>query len=46
MMGSEGTVDRAVARLREDNDRVKAALEDAQQQLLQCQQEKAMLQAR
>lgn len=46
MMGSEGAGDRAVARLREDNDRVKAALEDARQQLHQCHQEKAMLQAR
>lgn len=44
-MGTEGT-DRAVARLRDENDRLKVALEDARQQLHQCKREKAMLQAR
>lgn len=44
-MGTEGA-DRVVARLREENERLKAALGDARQQLHQCKQEKAMLQAR
>lgn len=43
-MGTEGA-DRAVTRLRDEKDLL-AALKDAQQQLEQCQKEKAMLQAR
>lgn len=44
-MGTEGA-NRAVARLRDENERLRAAVEDAQQQLHQSKREKAMLQAR
>lgn len=44
-MGTDGA-DRAVARLTGENERLRAAVEDAQQQLHQCKREKAMLQAR